>query len=320
MRPEAPLASSPEPQPSAVHDRSNAALLAACGAGALWGTGALVVNLLIVRHGFSPETISFWRFLVGAVVLLAVFGRPSLWRAVRPQLGLVIASGVCMSMYVLCWFLGIARIGASIPTLIALCLPPVLVTGVAVLRGRERADATLIVVLGAALTGTALIVARHGGSADELPTRTMLAGVGFSIASAVLYAAFTLVSGRLSQTLGAGPMTTCLTIVAAAVMGLSAIYKPLVWPSDVPPEAWFLYLGVVTAALALLAFSWGAARLTPTALTVATLVEPLTAVALSALLLGEHLSGWQWVGGVLLMSSIWGLSVREARLHAKAAR
>ena len=304
---------------SSSSDRSNAALLAACGAGALWGTGALVVNLLILRHGFSPETISFWRFVVGSVVLLAVFGRPALWRAVRPQLGLVVASGTCMSLYVLCWFLGIERIGASIPTLIALCLPPVLVTIVAVLRGHERIDAPLLVVLAAALSGTALIVARHGGSSGELPAGVMLAGVGFSIASAVLYAAFTLVSGRLSQRLGAGPMTTCLTLVAAFVMGLSALYRPLAWPAEVAPEAWLLYLGVVTAALALLAFSWGAARLTPTALTVATLVEPLTAVALAALLLGEQLSGWQWVGGALLMSSIWGLSAREARPRRSAA-
>ena len=299
-------------------DPSTTALLAACGAGALWGTGALVVNLLIVRHGFSPETISFWRFVVGAIVLLAVFGRPAVWRAVRPQLGLVLASGTCMAMYVLCWFLGIERIGASIPTLIALCLPPVLVTGVAVVRGQERVDAALLVVLAAALGGTALIVSRHGGGAGEVPAAVMLAGVGFSIASAMLYAAFTLVSGRLSQSLGAGPMTLCLTIVAAVVMGLSSIYRPLAWPADVPPEAWLLYLGVVTAALALLAFSWGAARLTPTALTVATLVEPLTAVALSALLLGEHLSAWQWAGGLLLMSSIWGLSAREARQHRVA--
>ena len=302
-----------------AHDRSNAALLAACAAGALWGTGALVVNLLIRRHGFSPETISFWRFVVGSVVLLAVFGRPALWRAVRPQLAFVMASGACMALYVLCWFLGIERIGASIPTLIALCLPPVLVTTVAVLRGRERVDAALLAVLAAALGGTVLIVARHGGGLGAVPAGTMLAGVGFSIASAVLYAAFTLVSGRLSQSLGAGPMTTCLTVVAAVVMGLSALYRPLAWPAEVAPEAWLLYLGVVTAALALLAFSWGAARLTPTALTVATLVEPLTAVALSALLLGEHLSGGQWLGGALLMGSIWGLSARASRPHGRAA-
>ncbi|MBS0448109.1 MAG: DMT family transporter [Proteobacteria bacterium] len=284
-------------------------MAAACGAGALWGSGALVVNLLIARHGFSPETVSFWRFVVGAVVLLAVFGRPALWPLVRSRLATVVAAGACMALYVLCWFQGIARIGASIPTLIALCLPPVLVTIVAVLRGRERLNGSLVVVLVAALAGTALIVGREGGS-DAASAQAMRAGIAFSVASALLYAAFTLVSGRLSQALGAGPLTTCLTVVAAVVMGLSALYRPLVWPAEIPPEAWFLYLGVVTAALALLAFSWGAARLTPTALTVATLVEPLTAVALSALLLGERMSASQWAGGALLIAAIWGLGRR----------
>jgi DME family drug/metabolite transporter len=95
-------------------------------------------------------------------------------------------------------------------------------------------------------------------------------------------------------------------------MGLSSLYQPLLWPTGIPPQAWFLYLGVVTAALALLAFSWGAARLTPTALTVATLVEPLTAVVLAAVFLGEKLSAWQWLGGALLLLSIWGLGRRLA--------
>jgi DME family drug/metabolite transporter len=67
------------------------------------------------------------------------------------------------------------------------------------------------------------------------------------------------------------------------------------------------------------AFGRGAERLTPTALTVATPVEPLTAVALSALLLGEHLSGWQWLGGAMLMASICGLSLRAPRRAGHAA-
>lgn len=286
------------------------ALAAACGAGFLWGTGALVVNVLIARHGFTPENISFWRFVVGAVVLLAVFGRRSLWPAVRMQLPLLLMAGSCMAMYVLCWFLGIERIGAAIPTLIALCLPPVLVTIVALLRGQEKLDLQLLVVLSAALGGTVLIVLRHGSADDASNGAAMFAGVAFSVASAMLYAGFTLVSGRLSQSLGAGPAAACLTLVAAVAMGLSGLYRPLAWPAEVPPQAWFLYLGVVTAALALLAFSWGAARLSPTALTVATLVEPLTAVVLAALLLGEQLGPAQWIGAALLLGSIWGLSRR----------
>jgi DME family drug/metabolite transporter len=42
-------------------------------------------------------------------------------------------------------------------------------------------------------------------------------------------------------------------------------------------------------------------------LTVATLVEPLTAVLLAAAFLGEHLQPAQWAGALLLMAGIWGL-------------
>lgn len=73
-----------------------------------------------------------------------------------------------------------------------------------------------------------------------IDTSAMVAGVLFSLASALLYAVFTLISGRLSNALGAGPATTCLTVVAAAVMGLTGFHRPLAWPAQVAPKAWLL--------------------------------------------------------------------------------
>jgi len=301
-----------------VPSSTGLALAAACGAGVLWGSGALVVSVLVERHGFSPENVSFWRFLIGAVVLVAVFGRSLSWRRVRPLLGTLVMAGVAMAGYVLLWFLGIERMGAAVPTLIALCLPPVIVTAVAVARGHERADGPLLAVLAGAIVGTVLIVAQHGSTTSE--PGAMALGVLFSIGSAVLYAGFSMVSGRISIALGAGPATAGLTVVAAATMGLYGLYRPYAWPADVPPQAWFLYLGLVTAALALLAFSWGAARLKPTALTVATLLEPLKAVVLSSWLLGQRLGALQWLGGALLLASIWALGRRAAAQSASPSR
>ncbi len=278
--------------------------MAACAAGVLWGTGALVVNLLVTQYGFRPEAISFWRFLLGALVLLAFFGRHIHWHRLRPVLGSVVLAGVAMAAYVLFWFLGIEQIGASIPTLIALCLPPVIVSVWTVARGQERADWQLLLVLAAALLGTVLLVTRHEPSSAQTATGSLKLGLMYSLASAFLYAGFSIISGRISIALGAGPATTCLTAVAAAAMGLFALYRPFIWPQELPPQAWFLYLGVVTAALALLAFSWGAARLKPSALTIATLLEPLTAVLLSALFLNQPMNAIQYLGGALLLISI----------------
>ena len=302
--------------PTRAAARPALALAAACGAGALWGTGALVVNLLVSRHGFTPASISFWRFAIGAAVLLLVFGRRLPWQDIRALWRPLVGAGVAMAGYVLCWFLGIERLGAAIPTLIALCLPPVLVSLHGVVRGRERLDAPLVGVLGAALLGTALVVSSHG-EAPGAPASALLMGIAYSTLSAVLFAGFSLTSGRLSTRLGAGPAATCMTLVAAVTMGLYGWVRPLQWPDGVPPQAWYLYLGVVTAALALLAFSWGAARISATALTVATLIEPLTAVLLSAWLLGEALGPRQYVGAVLLMGSIWGLGRRTSGARAQ---
>ena len=299
-------------EPLHTHQYSSTlALLAACGAGMMWGTGALVVNVLVATYRFSPENISFWRFVIGAVILSVVFGRRIVWRTLKTLWLTVLLSGIAMAGYVLLWFLGIEKIGAAIPTLIALCLPPVIVTIVAIVRGHEKADAPLVLVLCGALLGTILVISNHGSSAATVDAYTMVLGVAFSIGSAFLYAGFSLINGRLSIALGAGASTACLSVVAALVTGLFALTEPLIWPSDIPPQVWFLYLGVVTAALALLAFSWGAARLKPTALTVATLLEPLTAVVLSAVFLDERLSVLQWVGGVLLLFSIWALGKRK---------
>ena len=283
---------------------------AACGAAFLWGTGSLVVNLLVARHGYRPQSISFWRFVLGGLALLAVFGRAMPWRRLAREGAPLAVAGCVMALYVLFWFQGIARIGAAIPTLIALCLPPVFVTALGLARGQLRASARLVAVIAAALAGTLLLIVGGGTEGGARPGATAgdwMWGVAASIGSALLYAGFTLVSPGLSRRWGAGVATTALTLAATAAMALSGLVWPLQLPREATPEAWLLYLGMVTAALALLAFSWGAARLSPTALTVATLVEPLTAVLLAAAFLGEHLHPAQWLGTALLMAAIWKL-------------
>jgi DME family drug/metabolite transporter len=291
---------------------------AACGAAFLWGTGSLVVNLLVARHGYHAQSISFWRFVLGGLVLLAVFGRAMPWARLLREGAPLLVAGAVMAAYVLCWFVGIARIGAAVPTLIALCLPPVFVTAWALARGRQRASLGLVAVLAAAIGGTVMLVAGRGADGAEpalaLPSTAWLQGISASVGSALLYAGFTLVSPGLSRRWGAGVATTALTLAATLVMALSGLVWPLQLPREASPEAWLLYLGMITAALALLAFSWGAARLSPTALTIATLVEPLTAVLLAAAFLGERLRPAQWLGALLLMASIWGLG-RDVVVH-----
>ena len=180
-----------------VHSSSEKlALIAACGAGVMWGTGALVVNILVGRYGFTPENISFWRFVIGGVVLIGIFGRGIIWTRLRPLLLTVILAGTAMAGYVLLWFLGIEQMGPAVPTLIALCLPPVVVTIIGIARGQEVADLHLFLVLSGAIVGTVLIITQHGTTTADVDSHSTLLGVVFSIGSALLYAGFSMISGE----------------------------------------------------------------------------------------------------------------------------
>jgi DME family drug/metabolite transporter len=98
--------------------------------------------------------------------------------------------------------------------------------------------------------------------------------------------------------------------MSVAALGTTVVVLPFL-PGRVLPVAaawpWLAYLGVATTTVALLAFAWGAARLTPTALTVATLLEPLTTVVLAAVLLAQPLAPVAWVGAALLLGALVGL-------------
>jgi DME family drug/metabolite transporter len=232
----------------------------------------------------------------------------------RDRVARSVLAGAGMAGYVLAWFLGIERLGAAVPTLIALCLPPVLVTMVGIARGTVRGGPRLWTVLAAAIGGTALVLAPSlGGPAGAGGTDASAAplGVAFALGSAVLYALVSLLSGRLAVELGPGPSAAAQSIAAVGVTALAGVLMPISMPVEPEAWAWLAYLGVATTAVALLAFSWGAARLTPTALTVATLVEPLTAVMLAAVLLAQPLKPVQWAGAALLLGAILALGRRE---------
>ena len=216
-----------KPQLNFYSSSAKMALIAACGAGVMWGTGALVVNILVAQYGFTPENVSFWRFVIGAVVLVGIFGRGIVWSKLRPLLFTVILSGTAMAGYVLLWFLGIEQMGAAVPTLIALCLPPVIVTIIWIARGQETADLQLFLVLSGAIIGTVLIITQHSAATANVDSHSTLLGVVFSIGSALLYAGFSMISGRISIALGAGQATACLTVVAAVVMGLTSFLNHL---------------------------------------------------------------------------------------------
>ncbi len=277
-------------------------------AGFLWGVGALVAQSAM-HAGINPHSLSLARFALGLPLLWiwhwrqdALIKRHSGWNQLpwrgRLQIGL---TGLAMALNVTCWFLGIERIGATLPTVISICFAPVLVAVFSVARGYEHLNVRLVCGLALGVAGVALITV----------TRDYLMGLIWSFSSAFLYAMVVLGNARMPRevstvTASAWSMTAATLFMAlvCAVQGVTLLHAPVVWLQ-------VGYTGIVTTSIAYLAFAWGARNLPPTSAVVGTLIEPLAAAILAAWLWNQELTAQQYAGAFALALAMYVLSKKR---------
>lgn len=286
-------------------------------AGVLWGVGALVAQSVMEGDGLSPFSLSLARFALGLPLLwwwhwrqTAATPAAGQWRHLPwRERALIVLTGLAMAMNVTCWFMGVAYIGAALPTVISICCAPVIVALLSVLRGYERASGRLLAALVLALVGVALIVVPI--DALRLP-KDYAAGLAWSFASAALYSLVVLGNARMPSHVPAVSASAWGMTVAALLMLVLAGAQGITWPRDGVVWLQVGYTGVATTSIAYLAFAWGARRLSPTAAVVGTLIEPLVAALAAAWLWEQALTTRQGVGALLLGAAMLLLARRRA--------
>jgi DME family drug/metabolite transporter len=211
------------------------------------------------------------------------------------------------------FFVSVVSVGVSIATVVALGWAPVLLQLLRVAHERRWPPLAEVVPVCAALVGL-LLVSTAGG--DSSAAARPVLGVVTAVASGTAYALSAELVGPLKEhdglTLAAVTMSVAaavLVVAGAAVTGARG--EPLSSP-DVTSWLLVVYLGVGTMALAYVLLYAGL-RTTPSrTAVVATLLEPVTAVAIAVLVLGEHLTLASGLGAVLILAAIGSLGLRPS--------
>lgn len=300
---------------SAGHARRGVLLLAATGV--LWGSGGLVVRLLVDR-GEPVAAIAFWRFVSTGVVLVFALGSAG-WRGLVRQArrpARLLAVALSSLAFQLLYFYAVRDIGVAVATLIALGIAPVTLTCTEALAARARPAGRTLAALGLALVGLVLVTAFGAPSPQSAPRP--LAGVVEAVGSGLAYAAATGWSVVLSRRLG--PSAIIFSTSAIGVVVLVPIVAASGWhvPSSAPTVAGVLWLAVVVTVIAYGLFYAGLRSTPGSVAMILTLLEPVTAVVLAAVLLGELLTLGNVVGGVLLLGAVVVLSLTPGRRRARA--
>lgn len=287
----------------------------------IWG-GTFVAGRFLA-DSLSPLFAASLRFLLASVALLLflLLARIPLARPSPLQwLQLTLLGFFGIFFYNLCFFYGLHYINASRASLIV-ALNPAVIGLASWLLFKERMSRAKVIGIAICIAGASLvIVSRHpqslAGQADAWIGDLLIFGcvLGWGI--------YSLFSKDLNQTLGPVQtvtysilLGTVMLWVASAIRGEVSVAVLVSLGS--PQWLSLMYLGVLGSALAYIGYYDGLRKIGATRSGVFIALNPLTAVILGALLLGEQLTLTMCLGGGLILAGIFLCNKPLARAGKK---
>lgn len=272
----------------------------------LWGSTYLANRLIITD--VPPLLSGGVRFLVGggllAVVVVLVAG-PSALRMTRPQLLTTALSGVLLPA----WGNGIVTLGqqqvsSGLAALLIAAVPLYIVLLRALTGDRPRAATVGGIAVGVAGLALLLLSGSSGsggtvGNAWWGPWLILLAGLG--------WATGTFATTRLPVPPNPFALAAVQMLVGGAVLLSISLGKgDRLDPAAVSPVAWWAwaYMAVVVSLGAFSAYAYALASLPVSTVATYAYVNPVIAVLLGVLVVGERFSGLQVVGGAIVLVAV----------------
>ncbi|MFM2076120.1 MAG: hypothetical protein RJA49_10 [Actinomycetota bacterium] len=283
--------------------RRKLATSAVLGSAVLFGTtGTVLVN---APSGADAYSVGAVRLLIGACTLGVVAHRtggdlraPWRRRVGTPWLTVIGAAGV--ALFQLGYFLAVERTGVAVGTVVTIGSGPVLGGAITAVLERRPPDRRWLIGTAVSIVGVAVL----GLLGREVHTDPV--GILLAVGAGLGWAVFATVSKRHIE---AGIDSTASM---AAVFGGGAVLLSPVLLFHSP--AWFLtgsgllvglYLGVVTVGVAYTLYGFALRHLpTPTVITL-TLLEPITAALLGAVVVHEGIRPAGWAGIALVVLGLW---------------
>jgi len=282
----------------------------------LWATTGIVAKFLFTGTELQAITLGFLRLAVALPFFWALMRREQRrlaaahpgqnvagsslrslgFRALLP----LAALGLFQAFYQGSYLLAVDLTGAGIATLIALCLPPVMVAILAAPLLGEKPNLMTVVAALAAIAGTGMLVVSDVGTAGSL----RLAGILMALLAAAVYTGFTLTSRYNSA--GTPVFTTAFMCFATAAL----LLLPAVIFSDgfeglatLELKHWLMviYIGVVPTCIGYVSFFSGMKTTPATLSSIIVTLEPLFVALLAWIILGEVL-GPVGIAGALILT------------------
>jgi drug/metabolite transporter (DMT)-like permease len=274
--------------------------------------GAAAIFARYALTGAEPLAVSALRLAIASAVICALalaFGR---YRSREPGSERRLAlAGLLLALHFAAWITSLRFASVTISTLLV-CSAPIWTEGYAVVRAR-RARPDVIVSIAAALVGVGIVVGLPTGQNTPL-------GLGLAVAGAWAWAAYLIVVRGVDRNYDTLAIVSRTYPIAAVLLGCAA----LVTGQGAPPlgnaVAWggIIAMALISQLFGHTALNIAVRTLSPTFVATTTLLEPLIAAALAAILFRERLAPSALAGALVILGAI-ALAIRAEDHPAQSA-
>jgi drug/metabolite transporter, DME family len=279
--------------------------------GLLWGTGGLIGTLFGQAAGLSAMSVATYRLLAGGgliVTFLTLTGKR--WPTGRAAWTRIAVNGLLSALFQSCYFAAISLTSVSLATLVTIGGTPVIVAIVEQARGRRALGRAGVITIVMALAGLGLLVGFPGGGFSET---AMLASTGMALLSAAGFAAVTLIATSPVPDLDELTLNGFgFSLGGMALLPLAAMTGGLGFRPALASAGLLTALGIGPTAVAYTLYFRGLRKASASTGALLSLIEPLTAAVLAALVLGNRLSATGIAGAAILLAAV----VRTVRAHS----
>jgi DME family drug/metabolite transporter len=130
-------------------------------------------------------------------------------------------------------------------------------------------------------------------------------GIGLALLAGFGYALFAVASKSLvASGMPSEQSMARVFVIAAVMLAPSLFFVDLEWLTQPSGIVLVVWLGVVSVGLAYWAYATGLRTLAPSETTMLTLVEPVVATVLGAVILDHRPTAWAWFGIVVVIGAL----------------
>lgn len=288
-------------------DRTGVARLQVLAAAVCFGTTG-TAQQLGRPDGASTLAVGAARIILGGALLLGL-ARGGTLAIIRAAWPLLLLGGVGVAIYQTSFFAAVDQTGVAVGTVVAIGSGPAIAGLLSRFVNGERLTTRWVLATALASVGVVVLALSSGQDASVDP-----AGVLLAVVAGAGYASYTVIAKRLldhghapEHVMAATFCTGGLVLVPVLLLSGTA------WLAEPEGLGMVFYLAAVPTALAYALFSRGLQSLGAGETATLVLAEPVTALFLGAVVLGERPGSGAIAGGAVIMAGLLVLALPGGR-------